>query len=942
MSIWLGLVFFLSGSSALLFETLWFFQSGLALGNSIWASSLVLASFMAGLALGNGIAGVRGHRIRNPLLLYAVLEILIGVSGAGLVFGLPALTPALAPYLGPLVDQPWLLNSLRLGIGFTLMLIPSTAMGLTLPLLVTALYERDPRFGAVLGRLYGWNTLGAVTGAIAGEILLIGWFGIRGTALLAAGGNALAAVLALGLARGLNAEAKSPKSQARFEPLGPRALWLLLAAFSFGGLLLALEVVWFRFLLLFITGTNLAFALMLAVVLAGIGFGGFAASAFLGRDGSRWNITTPVALVAGSLSALLYAGFGWQLESIESPQALTVGSILSLATPLMLPVALLSGGLFTLLGEGLHREIGGETRSAGLLTLANTTGAALGSLIGGFVLLPELGIENSIRFLAAGYALAGAFAWLGGARWTTSVGRTTGWLAAAALVAVIGFFPSGLMSERFLAASLRRVVPPETVVSVREGLTETLVYTQETRFGEPLHTRLVTNGHSMSATHLAAQRYMKLFVYLPVALHPEPRRALLISYGVGVTARALVDTDELETIDIVDISRDILDLSETIASDGRRSTPPDPGDSPLGDPRVDVHIEDGRFFLQTTDQRFDLITGEPPPPKLAGIVNLYTREYFELVRDRLEEGGIATYWLPVHTLMISDTQAILRAFCDVFSDCTLWTGAGRDWVLVGSRNRWKRTPLERFEKQWQNPLVAAELVALGLEHPGQIGALFLADADQIERITEGVEPLVDDFPKRLADRVAVGLYRDWMLPERTRSRFANSRIVREYWPDGFLRAGLPWFETQADINRILGYDTNMTLRAANARELPRIHEILEEGSLQTLPLWLLGSSVSLQRAARVAAAKGQKSPEIDYHRAAGELVARRWSEAARSLESASKGDWTRRLLPFRAYSSCRAGDFDTGRPLVRRARFSKFFSAQPTLIQFLDRVCTPD
>ncbi len=941
MSVVLGLVFFLSGASALLFETLWFFQSGLALGNSIWASSLVLASFMGGLALGNGLAGALGHRVRNPIALYAALEIAIGITGMGLVFGLPALTPALAPSFGPLVDQPWLLNSLRLGIAFALMLVPATAMGATLPLLVAALYARDRRFGAVLGQLYGWNTLGAVAGAVVGEALLIGWFGIRGAAMCAAGGNALAAALVLGLARPLGAIGVAPSQQPRALRLGSRARWLLLAAFGFGGLLLAMEVVWFRFLLLFVAGTNLAFALMLAVVLFGIGAGGFAASAWLGRDGSNWRAATPAALIAGSLAALLYAGFGFQLSASGSPQALTAGAILELALPLMLPVSFLSGVLFTALGEGLHREIGGETRSTGLLTLANTTGAALGSLVGGFVLLPQLGIENSIRLLAAGYGLFAAFAWLGGARLRHPAGRITGAVSALALVGVIGFFPSGLMDERFLGASLKRVVPPETVVTAREGLTETLVYTRGSRFGEPLHTRLVTNGHSMSATHLPSQRYMKLFVYLPVALHPEPRSALLISYGVGVTARALVDTREIETIDVVDISRDILDMSATIAGDGRRSLAPAPGDSPLEDPRVAVHIEDGRFFLQATDRRFDLITGEPPPPKLAGIVNLYTLEYFELVRDRLEEGGVATYWLPVHALMVSDALAILRAFCDVFPDCTLWTGSGRDWILVGSRGDGERVSLDHFQKQWRDPLVAPELRALGLEQPGQVGALFLADADQIDRFTEGTAPLTDDFPKRLSDRVASGRYRSWMLPERTLPRFTDSRILRETWPEGFVEAGLPWFDAQDDINRILGYDENMTLREANSAELPRIHELLEEDALKTLPLWLLGSSVGLQRAAEAADSKGRRSPEIDYHRGAGELVAGNWSEASRLFESASTGDWTPRLLPFRAYARCRAGDYEDGRSLVKDFRRTKGGRRQGAVLHFLRRTCSP-
>ena len=941
MSVLLGLIFFLSGTCALLFETLWFFQSGLALGNSIWASSLVLASFMAGLALGNGFASAFGHRIRRPVAFYAGLEIIIGATGAGLVFLLPWLTPVLAPSLGPLIDEPWLLNSLRVAIAFVLLLIPATAMGATLPLLVSTLYAKDRRFGAVLGRLYGWNTLGAVLGAVLGEALLIGWFGVRGTALLAAGGNGLAAALALLLATQLRSAPDPQTVEERSKRLTSRAALLLASAFTLGGLLLALEVIWFRFLLLFVPGTNFAFALMLAVVLVGIGSGGFAASAFLSRRPETWRTASTLALLAGMLAAGLYATFGLYLPETGSVTALSVAQILKLALPLMLPVAILSGALFALLGEGLHREIGGETRSAGLLTLANTAGAALGSLAGGFILLPMLGIEASIRLLSAVYGIAALFTFMGGARCAGRMARGALAVAGFAFLLQVAFFPAGLLDRRFLAVSLADYVPPEIPVAKREGLNETVVTTRRDRFGEPHYYRLVTNGHSMSATSLSSLRYMKLFVYLPVALHPNPRSALLISYGVGGTARALVDTQELETIDVVDISPDILEMSRTIAEDGSESGQASVQTAPLDDERVRVHVEDGRFFLQTTDRGFDIITGEPPPPKLAGIVNLYTREYFELIRKRLNPSGIATYWLPVHALLGSDTTAILRAFCDVFEDCTLWTGAGRDWILMGSRNDGERATIERFSMQWRDPLVASELKALGLETPAQMGALFLADRDQIARMTKGVEPLVDDFPKRLSDRVGAGRYQSWMLPEKTKTRFAASRILRERFPLQWRSASLPWFEAQHDINLVFGYDEEAALREADLRQLARVHELLETTSLQTLPLWLLGSSVELQRMARGNHRRDGDDPAIDYHRAAGEFVAGNWDRAAQHLDRAARGAWAVSLLPFRAYALCRAGNIEGGTNIVRRMENAGRFTDHPEAREVLESVCQP-
>ena len=192
----LNLAFFASGASALVFETLWFHQAGLTLGNSLWASSLVLAGFMGGLALGNAVAARWGDRLTTPIRAYAWLETVIAVAGVGLVLLLPALGGLFAGALQPLEGQVWLLNACRLVIAFVLLLVPSTAMGCTLPLLTRALTAAGARFGRALGGLYGWNTLGAVVGALVAELYLIGALGITGTALLAGIGNLGAAATA--------------------------------------------------------------------------------------------------------------------------------------------------------------------------------------------------------------------------------------------------------------------------------------------------------------------------------------------------------------------------------------------------------------------------------------------------------------------------------------------------------------------------------------------------------------------------------------------------------------------------------------------------------------------------------------------------------------------------------------------------------------------------
>jgi hypothetical protein len=178
-----------------------------------------------------------------------------------------------------------------------------------------------------------------------------------------------------------------------------------------------------------------------------------------------------------------------------------------------------------------------------------------------------------------------------------------------------------------------------------------------------------------------------------------------------------------------------------------------PGDeNPLQDERVRVHVEDGRFFLNTTSSRYDLITSEPPPPKNAGVVNLYSQEYFKLIRKRLNPGGYASYWLPVLQLEPLDTLAIIKAFCNAFDDCSLWSGAGLEWMLLGSNDANRQSDALQFSAQWREPLVGRELVALGLESPAQLGSLFMADSDLLIKLTADVAPVTDNYPSRISSR----------------------------------------------------------------------------------------------------------------------------------------------------------------------------------------------
>jgi spermidine synthase len=904
-------LFFLSGASALLFQTVWFRLVGLSFGNGVWASSLVLASFMGGLAVGNALASRRRDVPGRALRLYAALELGIGLGGFAVTLVLPRLPGAIAPALGGLLEAPLLLNAVRLGVCFALLLVPTSAMGATLPVLVAALSSRSGGFGPALGRLYGWNTLGAVAGALGGELFLVGRLGLVGTGAAAAAANILAAVGASLVARGFP-EAPGALPAPQEVAAGPRGAAgpVLLAAALAGAALLALEVVWFRVLQLFVVGTSLTFAVMLSVVLSGIGGGGLLAAHWVRKARQPERLAPLCALAAGITTVLGYAGLPLPLRFLGDEFAMAAPT-LSLAAWLMLPTSIASGMLFTLLGLRLHVLVGGDARATGLLTLANTVGAMAGALAGGFLLLPRLGSEASVFAIALVYA-AVALAAASGAPRAAPSWRALAW-GGSLFAAILALFPFGLMQRDLAVRASRRFAHgADRVVAFREGLTETLIYLQRDLLGVPVHHSLITNAVPMSATGFTNERYMKLFAYLPRALQHRTRRALLICYGVGTTARGILEDPALERLDVVDISADVLQLGRVVFAKGEPY--------PLDDPRTRVHVEDGRFFLLTRGERYDLVTAEPPPPRNAGVVSLYSREYFSLVRDRLAEGGLATHWLPVFDLELSSVRSVVRAFCDVFPDCTLWTGAGFHWILMGSRGATGQVPAEDFLRAWREPGMAAALRAIGLERPRQLGALFLADAEVLREFAGEALPLVDDRPQRLTRRDAgpegYGHYLRFMDASAARERFARSAWVGERWPEQLRAETLARFAEQDIFNR-----SRMGTYGLLTRSLfPVLADALTGTDLEVLPLVVAGSEPREQDALDRALARGEGGPLSDYLLALRALARRDYTEADRRFVRLARAEpGFEEVTRFRALALCLAGRGEEARPLITQA-----------------------
>jgi spermidine synthase len=883
-------ILFLSGAGALIFETLWLRLSGLAFGNSVWAAALILSSFMAGLALGNALAASTRIVRARPLKVYAALELLVAFFGCTIVFGLPILGDLMRPLWQLLWSHQPMLLGLRFVVSFLILLLPTTAMGLTLPVIIEDPLLRQTEFGRAIGFLYGSNTLGGMLGAILSEAYLIGAFGLYGTSIAAGTALCIAAAIALAVAkwgavRRVTLESSDLRAHSKF-PLSfgvsYQAPWrLLFVSFGTGLIFLALEVIWFRFLKLYVASLSTAFAIMLAIVLGGIAVGGLVAGAVSPSRRSK-QLLAILLLATATLVLLTYLVFPGEL--IRAPTGvfdLRWWQIAVLCLALMFPVALLSGILFPLIAAEVQARVGDRMNSAGLTTLLNTAGAAIGPLLASFVLLPALGFQTSLILCAAAYALLSLMV-TERAAWSfrRPVGITVIALWAMLILGLI-FFPYRRDAAHFAHASRPYELDGQGRVLARvakriEGTSDTWQLLRRDLFGEPYYYRLLSDAFSMSATNPRNQRYMRLFAYLPLAFNPAAKDVLLLCYGCGVTADAFTRKSTVERIDIVDISKEVFALSDFYSGINYSN--------PLQDSRVHAIVQDGRFFLQASPQKYDVISGEPPPPKMAGAVNLYTQEFFSLMRGKLKENGIATFWLPINQLRMEETKAILRAFHNAFPNALVWGGPDQDWVMMGINGSGVRTTEDEFWRLWNDPKTGADLRTIGIEVPQQLGALFLMDGDEIDRITHDVAPLTDAYPKRLSDqtwddeanhRFAL----NFMTAPAAAQRFTESSIIKRIWPESFNRAA-------AEMDSFFAVrQTRYLSEAIGSNKLAELDLYLRHSRLRIPVLEVLGSdALRVSIADRVAKTSATLPPEVVPDLIAAALAQRNIDKAIQLLE----------------------------------------------------------
>lgn len=726
-------LFFLSGASGLMLEIVWIRAVGTQFGTTAPAVATVLAAFMGGLALGSLLLGPRADRHAAPLKLYAKLELGIAVSGLVVSMLLLHGDAALLLAVRAIAGAGPLATAVRFLVMFGLLLIPTTLMGGTLPVLSRSLV-RSGRRGSVVGTLYTLNTAGAVAGTLLPDLLVIPNLGVTSTALIAVTGNLVVALLVN--RTGIDNLGAPPVQPAASPPV-PKLPLVLYAASGFCAM--GYQVIWCRVLQHWTWGLIVSFSALLAVFLVFLALGSGLTSRLVDRVSRPvlWAAALVTATGAAALAPIaLGDGPTFLAAWTDAPQQILRPSIwqafpraVLLSLYLEAPACLLMGATLPFLAAAVVVE-GNTGRATGWLYASNTVAGVVGSIAAGFVLLPALGAQSGLVLLTLVAAVAGAgslfairpFPWLSGA----------GILALGAAVLLMGLT---MAPERLRDSYFRD--PTYRIEGIAEGATTTAAAATKMVDGEPVFMTLLTPGVVMSGTEASAQRYMGLMGHLPMFYSKEGSEALLICYGLGVTARALLSHPELQRLDVVDISPEVLSLSGHFAVVH--------GSDPLSDPRVETIVDDGRRFLITTDRQYDVITLEPPPPSAAGVVNLYARDFYAAAAPRLKPGGVCAQWLPLFLMDSEATLAIVSAMVSEFDHCALVYGCRYQWLLLGS-NEPLDIDLPRWSAIAEQPSTAHDLQRIGVFGlPDLVATFMLGDAD-LREVTRFVVPVSDDHP----------------------------------------------------------------------------------------------------------------------------------------------------------------------------------------------------
>ncbi|MFQ5606209.1 MAG: fused MFS/spermidine synthase [bacterium] len=767
-------MFFFSGACGLIYEIVWTHELSLILGNTVYSLSAVLSSFMGGLALGSYLAGRATRRIKRPVLFYGYLEVLIGVYCALMPFifdGAEIIYHALYNSFGTSFS---LLTMSRFVINFIILIIPTTFMGATLPVLTEALLHRRQRLGFTAGSLYAFNTFGAVVGTLGAGFFLIPALGIQLTIFSTAAVNLILGLSAIFLDRKLiqatthlamtgdeKTERDSHPKTAGHE-IAPKVVVVSVLVFGISGFAaMTSQVGWTRMLSLAVGSTVYAFSMIVAAFILGLAVGTSIAAR---KVDSRKDLGMTLALVQlgiGASCIIVLPVLGWSpllfveliLKYSGSINWLLSLEFLVIAIVMLVPT-LLMGATFPLVAKIYYLSRKQAGKAVGDVYAVNTIGAILGAFFVGFVLIPNLGIQKSLLLAAGLFSISGIVLFA-----LSSARRQSRHLIVACVLLIIipgGSFglsraleswdPAILSSGLYLLSqekTVKKMSEKGTLVEAlkkqqqdvkyyKEGLTATVAVIEQDG------NRFLKIGGKTDATTFGDMPTQLLLAHVPMLLHSEPKKALVIGLGGGVTAGAVLTYPSVEQLDLVEISPEVIEAVRDYGFfdkvNGR----------PFQDQRLNLIVTDARNHAALTSSKYDVIISEPSNPWMAGMAMLFTKEHMENCRELLKPGGFMCQWLPAYRISKTDFLTVLATFASVFEYVSVWESIpGVDYLFLGSSQPQNLAP-ERIVNSLSTRSVRKDLSRLLISDLPTFLSYFLADKKQVRALIRGSSINTDD------------------------------------------------------------------------------------------------------------------------------------------------------------------------------------------------------
>jgi spermidine synthase len=737
---WSLFLFSASGCAALIYEVVWLQQLQLVIGASAVSVGLLLAAYMGGLFLGSVAIPQLLSAKHHPLHLYAALELAIGLFGMILLFALPSVGRL---YAGTSL-QGVAGIALRGIMAAACLLPPTILMGATFPIIARCMEPTRVGLSRV-GLLYGANIAGAVFGCLFAGFYLLRVHDLAAATYTAVAINALVALCSfvLGTRTNFAAPIYRPRDQSAVQPRSAASTYAAIAISGFCAL--GAQVVWTRVLSVLYGATVYTFSIILAVFLTGLGIGSALGSVWARRT-ARPRLAFGICQLALAISI---AWTGWTMSrslpywpidptlSLSPWFTFQVDLLRTLWT--ILPATVLWGASFPLALATIASPEQDSGWLAGRVYGANTAGAIAGSLLITFMAIPYLGTAPSQQMLIA-------MSWISAI--VLVVPLYAGWrrftsLAACTACALVSLLVVSDIPWQVIAYGRRIALMmtsdldearthPINVLYRGEGLNSSLVITDQE--GQRI---IYVNGNAEASNASDDMRLERMAGHIPASIHPDPHDVLIIGFGAGVTAGSFVPYPEIKKIVIAELEPLIPPASGEFFKGENYDV--------LHDPRTRVVYDDGRHYLLTTKEKFDVITADPVHLYVKGTSALYTKEYFEIMRRRLNPGGVVGQWLPLYDGDMETMKSVLATFFEVFPDGTVWSNhiedRGYDLVLVGQDGP-NRINVDKLQERFQrsdHAAVVESLRAVGFKSALDVMATYLGRGPELKPLLAGAQ-----------------------------------------------------------------------------------------------------------------------------------------------------------------------------------------------------------